>query len=385
MIYKEEIETKTGHALFSPSQLSRILACPASAQEATRAPVQTSSPYAQHGTMLHDIIANVLLSDGVPSGYPPFNKLEVVDQNHVLDCFDYVQVLYKQMADDYSVDIEKSIKLDSWGLDEIWGTADVRIQSDRDLHVIDWKFGSGVQVFAQNNEQSLAYAAGAVGFPSSIERVHIHIVQPPLNHFDEWVVSYDELKEWVFGVLEPGIQEANTKEPAHHPGEKQCRFCPASMQCKARDDSAMKSAQTIFQTYSDMPIVTPAQLTKTLHAINEVMQYAKEIQLFCHAELMKGREVPGFKLVSGRSLRKWKDIEDAEAWLAGNSSVPDDLMFTKKFISPAQAEKMDRQLKKEDDFKALITKPDGKPQLASDEDSRPAIHPNDSVFKDFKG
>lgn len=382
-----QIESKTGHALFSPSQLSRIMACPASAQLALKVPVQKSSPYAQRGTKLHDIVANLLVSPGTPAddSNPMLSKLDIIDMNQVLDCLEYLDGIRKDFGE-HEMLVEKSVSLTSWGVGDIWGTADVQLINPHRMHVIDWKFGSGVQVYAQNNEQGLAYAAGAVGFPSRVEEIVIHVVQPPLNHFDEWVLSYQELKDWVFDILTPAIIIAQEKNPPFNPGPKQCKFCPGSTKCKARDEDANEQAKVIFSTYSDLPTVSPDRLVKSLHAIQAVQAYAKDIQVFCQLELEKGREIPGYKLVSGRSQRKWRDQDAAEAWLLGNSSIKEEDMYKKKFFGPAGAEKIDRKLKKDDEFKTLIEKPPGKAQLVSDEDPRPALKPKDaaSAFSDVK-
>lgn len=389
MIDKKDIlarEKKTGHAVFSPSQLYRIIACPASATEATRAPLTQPSSYALRGTMLHGIVADILLAGFQTYGSKQFPKLEKEDQNQVLDCVDFAWSL-REKGDPATMKIEQEINLGSWGLPEIWGTSDFSIVTlIRDaIHVTDWKFGSGVQVYAQDNEQLLAYAAGVIGYPNNYKNVHIHVVQPPLNHYDEWVVEGDYMKTWMFDTLTPAIALAKGDDPEYNPGEKQCRFCPAGMTCRARYKATLKKAEEVFRVYSKMPNVTPEELSYALEKCSEVSTYAKQIAKFAEVELMHGRTFPGWKLVSGRSLRKWKDEDDALNWLLGNSQLEEEQLYKKTPISPAQAEKLDRLLKKDPTFVQLIDKPAGKPQLVQESDPRPALEPNLEAAKAFEG
>lgn len=378
----KERESATGHSVCSPSQLYRILACPASYMEGVKAPLQSQSTYAARGTMLHDIVSRVL--EGKATGKLRMEKLEVDDQNQVLDCLEYADRIIKKHPDG-QVGIEIQVDLKPWGMPEIWGTSDLSVHLHSLVHVVDWKFGSGVQVYAENNEQLMAYAAGVVGYPSQVEDVLIHIVQPAINHFDQWKISYKRLSEWVFDVLQPGIDLAMSDKAEYHPGEKQCRFCPAGMTCRARHKSALRAAEDVFRVYSAIPQVTKAELDKALTKIQEMMTYAQQIQKYVEMELLHGRPFPGYKLVAGRAMRKWVDEDRALNWLKGNSAIKPSDLFKKKFISPAQAEKLDRALKKDDTFKQLIHKPPGKHQVAKEDDPRPAIEPDLEAAKAFEG
>jgi len=380
-------EKQTGHAVCSPSQLYRIIACPASLHEATKAPIKPPSSYAMHGTMLHGVVSDILNAGWHLEGSKQYEKLSPEDQGYVLDCLEFSWGL-REKGDPSTMKIEEQVSLKSWGLPEIWGTADFVIgtMSRAIIDVADWKFGHGVQVFADNNEQGLAYAAGAVGYPNQqTHEIHIHIVQPPLSHFDTWVVDYSQMAEWIFDVLEPAITTAKGQDPPYKPGEKQCRFCPAGMTCRARYKQALKNAEEVFRVYSKLPNVTPKELSDALEKFSEIDTYAKQIAKFAEAELMHGRSFPGWKLVAGRSLRKWRNEEEAEAWLLGNSTIDEKHLWKKTIISPAQAEKLDRILKKSDIFKKLIVKPEGKPQLVKEDDKRPALEPNLEAAKAFEG
>lgn len=135
--------------------------------------------------------------------------------------------------------------------------------------------------------------------------------------------------------------------------------------------------------HSNLAIVTKAELADVLQRARSMNKYASQIETYAATELSHGRGFPGYKLVAGRSIRKWVDENKAEAWLLGNSRIKEGDLFSKKFISPAQAEKLDRLLKKDNNFSDLIDRPPGKPQLVTDEDPRPAIEPNSEAAKVF--
>lgn len=390
----ERREKSTGHAVMSPSQLHRILACPASVVESLKVPPQPSSSYAIRGTLLHEMTellfkyGPLALKDKVKSGI-----IEDFEEQYVLSCKDYFDEVIMAPLDGDPVEIGSEIKVDlgEWGMPEVWGTADktAKCLSRNKVDVADWKFGSGVTVYAKDNPQALAYAAGVVGYPPPSLApnldITIHICQPPINHYDAWTISYQYLKEWVYDVLAPGIEAARSDNAEYNPGEEQCRFCPAAMKCKARVQAAMSKAEEVFAVFNNWKKgqATISELVAAYEKSKEITSYGTEIAKYLQVELMHGRPVPGMKLVAGRSNRNWADESVAENWLQLHSEIEDEKLYTKKFISPAQAEKLDRTLKKDPDFSALWVKEDGKAQLVGESDPRPALSPELEAEKVF--
>lgn len=387
-------ERATGHAVYSPSQIPRILRCPASVMESLKVPPPKSSSYAERGTLLHKMV-EVLFEHG-PEDLHELVKdgtIERFEEQYVLSCRDYTNLILATIdkEDEYEIGTELEVNLKEWGLPEIWGTTDLLIDARAQgvVHVVDWKFGSGVTVYANDNAQAMAYAAGAIGFPAADDlEVHIHICQPPVNHYDEAVMTYGELKEWVFDKLTPGIEIARKPDAPYVPGEQQCRFCPAAMICRARRDAAHEKAAEIFQVHSNFTKgqVSLEELVETYHKCKEVMSYASDIAKYLQGELMHGRPVPGLKLVSGRSNRSWIDEDAAKQFLIDASDLSEDDLYVKKFVSPAQAEKLDRTLKKDPEYLAMWEKAPGNPQMVDESDPRPALKPEleaEKVFAKF--
>lgn len=381
-----QMAEKTGHSFCSPSQLPRILLCPGSLAESTRAPIQESSSYAKEGTRKHELTADLLL--GKPKSILAGETES--DRQDILYCVDYAKELFdnhRMLSEPVQIWIEKMVDLSEWGMPDIYGTSDFGL-TDRNVnvaHIVDWKFGSGVTVYAQENAQLMAYAAGAIGFDPVIKEIHIHVVQPAIGHTDVWVCSFDKLKEWIFLTLEPGLQTAMSADAPYNPGEKQCQFCPAAMTCRYRYQQSLETAKQVFATYQKLSTVSKQELADLIERMQDLQSYCSQIYKFAENELLLGREFPGYKLVSGRSIRKWDfSDDDIEAWLLGNSNIKAEKLKTSKIISPAQAEKLDRHLKKDPDFQRLITKPPGKPQLVKTDDPRPALQPANEASATFK-
>ena len=392
-------EQQTGHSVMGPSSLKRIIACPASAFESLKVDAGKESRYARRGSFLHQLTemywnkadsAIELLEDQPVATFcaeykdqDPLNHQEI---GWLLDCREYAMDIISDLSGEVITKLEQKVSLVSWGIPEVWGTTDVDVTTDSVVHIIDWKFGSGVAVFPEGNPQTRAYAAGSIGYPSMVEEIHIHIVQPPLNIFESEVLTYKQLSEWVFDELQPAINLARMDDAPYVPGEEQCRWCPAAMTCKARRDQANVDAEKIFSQFVNASIQTLdiSELVEFYHMAGTIVTYRDQIAKHLIGRLQEGKPVPGMKLVSGRSTRKWKDEADAFHYLQNVYKVDEGDLFTKKPITPAAAEKLNRKLKKDDDFQALIDKPPGKPQMVQEDDPRPALDQNLEAVKAFE-
>jgi len=154
----------TGHAVASPSQLHRIIACPASLKESLHAPIPKQSIYAKIGTLKHELTAHLA------EGHTPWKEKDgyeftVEDYQDIDVCLEFADELRDQVKYDgkkYYEYWEKLVTLDDLGMPMIYGTSDLIIGNSKQLHVVDWKFGKGIQVFADENPQLMAYALGAI-------------------------------------------------------------------------------------------------------------------------------------------------------------------------------------------------------------------------------
>jgi hypothetical protein len=383
------------HAVYSPSRLSRVMKCPGSVKLISDLMVtmtvkeEPPSSYAQHGTMLHGVIDKYYGFHGGNRNKSALDGLVKDDIYLVDECADYLDMLIASKGHQLSViQSESKVDLSSWGLPDIWGTSDCYVMDPiaRHVDVLDWKFGSGVTVYAKENPQLLAYAAGRIKWPAYANSLTVHIVQPAIEHFDTWDLTVHDLYDWVHGKLAIAINNCESTDPLLIPGIDQCRWCDAKNHCYARTELVQEQAIELFDAQKSL------DKTPNLKTLSEIIKMAplvekaiKDVVQFATKELELGREFPGYKLVQGKANRAWVDEGTTVAWLSKNTNIED--LFNSKLKSPSQIEKEAKLLKKNDQFKILYNNPPGKITLAVESDARPAIQTTSKaidVFQDYK-
>jgi len=358
----------------------------------------TTSPYAQEGSDAHRLLEKSLLSSKNPETFLGQECLredgsffliskEMVD--NISLCYHWLmerkgQLAYSQLHAESRVSAE-------WVHPDLAGTADGIIrQPFGTLVVYDLKYGMGVKVDSFQNPQLMIYALAALGKPTDFrmyDTVEIVIHQPRISPEPSiWVTTPNELYDWADEILKPGIKACLGKNPKLVPGEAQCRFCKAKInknpktgaeeQCPALKAKALQEAGDIF---TSEPTLMPAELMKpedfsrvlTLMPVFDL--WRKSVEERAYVLLAEGQQIPGFKLVEGRSQRKWKDEAETEAQikpLLGNGVYAE-----QKILSPAQMEKALKEAKALAlvHLDALIDKPAGKPTVVPESDKRPAL------------
>lgn len=373
------------HAQFSPSKLPRIIECPGSAF-ATIGDPAASNVYADQGTRLHLIISEVLDANEyqVPYFTKVRHKMEQEEIEWIDDCLAYIFDLHQQYAHSNNTYflVETKASLAKYAtmyncpeLEDVYGTLDYAffVPSEKECYIIDWKFGAGVAVHPSSHQLS-AYALGAIKQLSTYEKIHKVIFQPriSLEPQIETVTSADMLK-WLEYTLVPALIKTRAKHPIYKPSVNTCRFCPIKLTCAARREHIKQLAVQVFEVHGTLPDPADEEITRLLDQASTITRYLEDIKAYAVAKILNGQQFPGYKLVSGRQTRIWKDEESAKLWLSIIGLKEDDL-FTKKFVSPAQAEKkVGKQWKKHSDFLALIDRKEGNPALVPEHDKRPPL------------
>lgn len=380
----------TAHAKLSASGSHRWLNCAASVRMEEPYPDTTSS-YAEEGIAAHHLAEVCLREDcntdkflGVAfHEYPdyPVDDEMVESVQHYLD---YVRGL------DGDLLIEQRVDFSEW-VPEGFGTADAIVmgngEDDGLVTVIDLKYGKGVRIDAENNPQAMLYALGALSeyeFIFNCDTFRLVVVQPRLDHISEWEISYSDLVEWAEAVKEKAELALQDNAP-FNPGEKQCKFCRAKGNCRALAEHALTVAADEFSSIETPIVVKDAnrldnvEIAALIPQLDLLADWVKSIEATAIQALEHGQEVPGYKLVAGRSIRKWSSESSAEGALRKSKLKVADI-FSKKLISPTQAEKL--LGKTHPILTELVVKPDGKPTLAPESDKRPALQP--SAQQDFK-
>ena len=275
--------------------------------------------------------------------------------------------------------IEQQVDFSPW-VPGGFGTADAVVLNEDVATIVDLKYGRGVKVEADNNPQAMCYALGAAyaySFLFDIPTFRLVIVQPRLDHISAWEITTSDLLTWAEDVLKPAVEAALSEAPAFHPGEVQCRFCRAKGTCRALAKHSLAIASDGFEALgdpvkpTDLKQLSNGEIAALLPHLDLVADWIKAVEAIALSQLERGATVPGYKLVAGRSLRKWADEAEAEAALRALPKLKVADIFTKKLISPAQAEK---KLGKTHKLLAEhVVKPAGRPTLAPVSDTRPAL------------
>lgn len=382
------------HALYSPSKLPRIIECPASGLYERGEDSAASSTYADDGTNLHSATKECLDNNeyNVSSIIATKYGLDQSRIDAVQECLDYVFALrqsYVHNRISFYDFVETRVSLAGWipntgcdELNEVAGTLDYGLIAEPEhgpkaLHITDWKFGQGIEVFP-DSEQVYAYALGALkneNIARTFDEVHLTIMQPRLtgeDHLKTIVVTVNSLVDWMGKTLVPSLRGIHAKHPIFRPSVKACRWCPIKMTCTARREMVQQIAIDVFTAHESLPTPDMDFIIDVYKRSGILKDYISDIAQYLFNELVRGRTVPGYKIVEGKANRQWEDEKKALEWCSQNEVDPDK-MFVSKFFSPAQAEKViGAKLKRDPAFTTLIVKPAGKPTLVLETDKRAA-------------
>lgn len=359
------------HALLSASSSERWLNCNPSARlEQAFAERETSAAAegtAAHALAEHKLKRRLKLRSERPVSVFDNEEMEI----HTDDYADFVmEQVTKERRRDANTQVFIEQRLDfSCYVPDGFGTGDCLIVSNGRLHVIDLKYGQGVLVDAEENPQMKLYALAALKLYEEqyqIKKVKLTIFQPRRENVSTWEITVAKLKRWATKDLIPKAQRAFKGEGEYCPGEW-CLFCKAAVKCRARAEDKLRLAQSEFKL---PPLLTDAEIEDVLLKLPDIKKWADEIQEYALAMALAGKEWSGFKLVEGRSVRKYAD-EDAVVRAANSAGYHD--IYKKALISITEMERLMGKAEFAKVLGALITKPQGKPTLVPDTDKRPAI------------
>ena len=361
------------HAILSASSSHRWLHCLPSARLELEFE-NTSGEAAKEGTAAHELSEHKLKKALQISSKRPSSEYDCDEMEHCTD--DYVAYIMEQVelarkcCTDPIILIEQRLDFSCY-VPEGFGTGDCVIISDERLHIIDFKYGRGVLVDAQDNPQMKLYGLGALEIYDSlydIKEVSMTIFQPRRENVSTWTVQVEELKEWAKNELKPKAKKAFDGEGEFIPGPW-CTFCRASIKCRARAEEKLKLAQLEFKM---PPLLTDNEIEEILSILPDLTKWAGEINAYAtDAAINHGKEWSGFKVVQGRSVRKYKD-ENAIARKAEASGYKD--IYRKSLIPLTEMQKLMGKAKFEDILGSLIYKAPGKPTLVPVSDKRQAIN-----------
>jgi len=366
------------HAVLSASSSHRWLNCPPSAR-LEREFENNSSIAAEEGTAAHALCEHKLKKALRMRSKRPVSDYCTDEMEECTDAYaEFVMEQYelaKQTCKDPVVLIEQRLDFSSYVPDG-FGTGDCLIISDGLLHIIDFKYGMGVLVEAENNPQMKLYALGALEIYDAlydIKEVSTTIFQPRRENVSTWTIPVTVLRDWAESELKPTAEKAYNGGGEYLPGEW-CTFCRAAAKCRARAEEKLKLAQSEFRL---PPLLTDAEIEKILTVIPGLTKWADEIMAYAtNAAVSHGKSWNGFKVVEGRSVRKYSD-ESRVAEAAAAHGYKD--VYRQSLIPMTEMQKLMGKAKFEEILGGLICKPPGKPTLVPLSDKRPAMNASNAI------
>ena len=378
----------SSHALLSPSASHRWLHCTA-APRLEEGIKDEGSDYAAEGTLAHAYCAMKLKEFlGLPTDGEKEEIAALQEKYGTGEMSEYTDtyatiVLEKfnaarAVTPDAQLLVETRLDFSDY-VPEAFGTADAIIIADGTMEIIDFKYGKGVKVSAVENPQMMIYALGAYArfaFEYRIDNLRATIVQPRIDNLSEYEITVEELTSWASNVLTPAAEKAYKGEGPQTPGSW-CQFCKVKNQCRALADKC-KAAVAV-----DPKLITPEELAKdVLPMVPIVKTWISGVEEFALAQALSGGQLPGWKIVEGRSIRKITDTDSVADALTKSGYTQSDIYKPIEMRTITELEKLVGKKQ----FAALcgewVNKPQGKPTLAPESDKRKAIDP---IADDFKG
>lgn len=372
------------HAYLSASASERWLKCPPSAklcaQEEDR-----GSPYSQQGTDAHELAAFLVEKALGRDSRDPTENLTWYDAEMQEAAEGYAAFVMDQVAEakklcpDPLVCVEQTLDFSKW-VEHGFGTGDCVIVADDLLHIIDLKYGLGILVSASGedgtgNSQLKCYALGALdtfGDLYEIRRIRLSIYQPRRENYDTYELTREELLKWADEVLTPIAKLAYDGLGDFEAGDH-CQFCKVKATCRKRAEYSMELAKYEF---AEAPTLDADEIAEILPQIDSLVSWAEDVKAYALQQALSGVHYPGWKLVEGRSNRKYTD-EVAVARVVTDAGYDP---FERKLLGVTAMQKQLGKKKFEQLLSGLVMKPQGKPVLAPNTDKRPEFSTAQSDF-----
>ncbi|WP_339060246.1 DUF2800 domain-containing protein [Tepidibacillus marianensis] len=367
------------HALLSASSAHKWISCPPSALLSKKFE-DASSSFAQEGTDAHTLAQYKLEKLLGLDTKDPTESLSFYDEEMNSHAEYYAAFVIEQLEKaretcaDPQILIEQKLDFSKY-VPEGYGHVDCLIISDGTLTVIDYKYGLGIKVSAERNPQMFCYALGGLALFDGIydiDNIHLIIYQPRRENISEYSISKSELIKWAEEVLAPTAQLAIKGAGEYKAGEH-CQFCKAKSTCRKRAEYNLELAKYDF----DEPVTLDNdEIAAILTKADELVSWANDVKEYALKEALNGTKFEGFKLVAGRSNRKYTD----EAAVADVVIAAGKDPYEKKLLGITAMTALLGKKTFEDILGGLTFKPPGKPVLVTADDKRPEYN---SAYEDF--
>lgn len=367
----------SSHAFLSPSASHRWLNCPPSAKLCAALPDQTS-PYAAQGTDAHELCAYLVEKALGRDVKDPTESLSYYDAEMQTCAEGYAEFvmqeyeLAKQTCPDTDVLIEQKVDFSKW-VEGGTGTADCILLSDGTSEIIDYKHGLGVMVSAESEEfggnpQLMCYALGLIDMFDgiyNIDTIRMAIYQPRRDNVSICQMSKDDLMKWAEETLAPTAILATKGEGEFKAGDH-CQFCKVKATCRKRAEYNLEMAKYDFEVPATLE---DHEIEAILMKVDQLTSWAEDVKEYALNQALQGKEYEHFKVVEGRSNRKYTD-ENAVAFAVKDAGFDP---YEKKLLGITAMTSLLGKKKFDELLGGLTMKPPGKPTLVSKSDKRPAM------------
>ena len=369
------------HAKLSASGASRWATCPGSVQMEDGIP-DKESVYAQEGTLAHEMSELKLKHYLDPKGFGKRklnaaikklkeNELYQAEMESYTDTYvDFIKEKALSFPSNPYIEIEKRVDFSRW-VDGGFGTCDCVLIHGSTLSIIDLKYGKGVPVSSEQNEQLILYALGAYdafNLIYNLDKIELNIVQPRINNFSTWEISLTELLLWG-DYFKVQAEKALGGNGELVPSAKACKFCKARDICTARAENNLSLESEISLKPNEIP---KDKLYEYISRGEDIAKWVADLKAYALDMCLKGEDVKGLKAVAGRTSRSWTNQDEAINKLI-EGGIDEAIIYDKV---PLTLAKLEKALGKQQ-FTALVgdlvVTSEGKPTLVFENDKRPAI------------
>lgn len=383
----------SSHALLSPSSAHRWLNCPLAPRLEATLP-EKPSEYAREGTVAHSVCEI--------TAKKKFKKVKAAEYNRVIKKLktdavwddemlhtaetyvEHLTELAMEFANEPYIAFEVKVDISDY-VPEAFGRCDCVMFGGDTLIITDYKHGKGVPVSPDENPQLMLYALGALKlykplFGVALKKVAVYIDQPRIGAYDGWTCTVDELLAWGESV-KPKAQMAFMGFGEYHAGDW-CRFCRANGICKAQAEQQIGAFDDFSAAVGNpTALLSPSEMGEVLKRGETLVSWYETVREKALESLLNGEKIPGYKVVEGHSTRCWTDQDKALDKLQ-ESGVDRAVIYDSVPKTLAQLEKLLGTARFKELVGEFVTKPQGKPTLALETDSRKEFN---SAAADFAG
>lgn len=380
------------HALLSASSAHRWLYCPMLPRLEAEYP-NRETVYAQEGTSAHELSEIKLMYKSGKINKRKYNALAKTfkestdfyneEMEEMTELYTDIVLEHFNSYENAEMELEKRVDFSDW-VPNGFGTSDVVILADNVIEIIDLKYGKGMPVSAKQNPQMGLYALGAYAAYDMIydfDKIRMTIVQPRLDSVSTVEIYVEELLYWADNVVLPMAAQADAGIGDWDLSEKVLKWSPVAAKLVPR---AQENWELIDRYDYQEPIyLTDEAIADILDHASDIKKWVESVESYALSQALQGKDVPGYKVVEGRSNRVITDKDKAIDILQDNG-FDDEIFKPKELLAMGALEKLIGKTAFADLLAEVIDKPQGKPVLVPESDKRPAFNSVEQAIKDFE-